>query len=144
MSEEYEENVYGESSSPLHRGAPTDRFVAEWRLRTAHVVRRIAAAGPLIRDSRILSAPLLNPSIDAAGGLLEPGAADLSRTEERVLIEIPTGFDRLLAGHPALALEWRLRTRDIFHVCFAAGYRAVDFFLSRDAGRGHYLLARPH
>ena len=30
--EEYEENIYGESSSPLHSGTPTDRFVAEWRL----------------------------------------------------------------------------------------------------------------
>jgi predicted GNAT superfamily acetyltransferase len=28
----YEENVYGYSSSALHRGLPTDRFVAEWRL----------------------------------------------------------------------------------------------------------------
>ena len=43
--EEYEENVYGESSSPLHRGAPTDRFVAEWRITTPHVERRIAPAG---------------------------------------------------------------------------------------------------
>ena len=43
--EEYEENIYGESSSPLHRGAPTDRFVAEWRITTPHVERRIAAHG---------------------------------------------------------------------------------------------------
>src|SRR5437879_8470711 len=31
---QYEENVYGYSSSRLHQGLPTDRFVAEWRLRT--------------------------------------------------------------------------------------------------------------
>src|SRR5258708_39216505 len=30
--EDYEENIYGVSSSPLHSGSPTDRFVAEWRL----------------------------------------------------------------------------------------------------------------
>ena len=41
--EEYEENIYGESSSPLHRGTPTDRFVAEWRLREPHVERRISS-----------------------------------------------------------------------------------------------------
>jgi predicted GNAT superfamily acetyltransferase len=29
----YEENVYGYSSSTLHRGLPTDRFVAEWLLK---------------------------------------------------------------------------------------------------------------
>ena len=38
--EEYEENIYGESSSPLHSGTPTDRFVAEWRIREPHVERR--------------------------------------------------------------------------------------------------------
>jgi predicted GNAT superfamily acetyltransferase len=30
----YEENVYGYSSSLLHQGLPTDRFVAEWRLKS--------------------------------------------------------------------------------------------------------------
>jgi predicted GNAT superfamily acetyltransferase len=59
--EEYEENIYGESSSPLHRGSPTDRFVAEWRLREPHVERRISAAGPLMRDASIASAPVVNP-----------------------------------------------------------------------------------
>ena len=52
MIEEYEEDVYGQSTSPLHRGTPTDRFVAEWRLSAPHVERRIsAAAAPLVRDS---------------------------------------------------------------------------------------------
>ena len=39
---EYEVNIYGESSSPLHRGSPTDRFVAEWWLSSPHVARSIA------------------------------------------------------------------------------------------------------
>src|SRR5437667_6996927 len=41
--DEYEENVYGESPSPLHRGNPTDRLVAEWWIRKPHVTRRIGA-----------------------------------------------------------------------------------------------------
>lgn len=36
---EYEEDVYGQSTSPLHRGLPTDRFVAEWNLREFPRVR---------------------------------------------------------------------------------------------------------
>jgi predicted GNAT superfamily acetyltransferase len=140
--EEYEENLYGDSSSPLHRGAPTDRFLAAWRLRTPHVVRRIASAGqPLMRDSRILAAPVLNPSGESNGRLI-PGTADLARDDERLLVEIPAGFDELLASDAALALDWRMMTRQIFKSCFRRGYRIVDFFLSREAGRGHYLLAR--
>ena len=42
---EYEENIYGDSSSPLHRGTPTDRFVAQWALSTPHVQRRISPSG---------------------------------------------------------------------------------------------------
>lgn len=140
--DEYEENVYGDSSSPLHRGAPTDRFVAAWRLRTPHVVRRLAAGGqPLMRDSRILAAPVLNPSGESNGRLI-PGTADLSRDDERVLVEIPTGFDALLTSDAALALDWRMMTRQIFKSCFRRGYRAVDFFLAPESARGQYLLAR--
>src|SRR5262249_18405096 len=42
VAEEYEENIYGESTSPLHFGNPTDRLVAEWRLRDPHVERRLS------------------------------------------------------------------------------------------------------
>jgi predicted GNAT superfamily acetyltransferase len=43
---------------------------------------------------------------------------------------------------PDLALAWRMTTRKIFQTYFARGFRAVDFFLAREAGRGQYLLAR--
>ena len=139
--EEYEENIYGDSSSVLHRGSPTDRFVAQWRLTAPHVERRIASDGvALIRDSAVAAAPLVNPSIER-GTHLQPGAADLSLDARRVLVEIPGGYSDLLAADPALALEWRLAARGIFQHYFRRGYRAVDFFLSRAARRGHYLLA---
>jgi len=140
--EEYEENIYGESSSPLHRASPTDRFVAEWRLNEPHVVRRIEAKGaPLVRDASVASAPLVNPSRQA-GRWLAPGPADLSFAARRLLVEIPVGVAELQLEDPALALEWRLATRAIFQHYFARHYRVVDFFLSRQSGRGHYLLAR--
>ena len=139
--EEYEENIYGESSSPLHSGSPTDRFVAEWKLNEPHVVRRIESKGaPLVRDASVASAPLVNPS-RPAGRWLAPGPGDLSLDARRLLVEIPVGVAELQLDDPALALEWRLATRVIFQHYFSRGYRAVDFFLSRPAARGHYLLA---
>lgn len=141
--EEYAENIYGDSSSPLHRGTPTDRFIAEWRLATPHVERRITAGGrALIRDASLTSAPLVNPS-EATEDWLLPGTAALDLDERRVLVEIPTGFTEMQAKNPSLAYEWRMATRRIFQTYFARGYRAVDFFLSREAGRGHYVLAIP-
>lgn len=141
--EEYEENIYGESSSLLHRGSPTDRFVAEWHLKEPHVERRTGTkAGPLVRDASVASAPLINPSREA-GRWLAPGEARLDAEDRRLLVEIPTGFTEMQAEVPDLALEWRMTTRKIFQACFARGYRVVDFFLAREARRGQYLLARP-
>jgi predicted GNAT superfamily acetyltransferase len=140
--EEYEENIYGDSSSPLHRGSPTDRLVAEWRLNEPHVLRRIGLeGGPLVRDASVISAPVVNPS--KPGAWLEPASGELAHESRRVLVEIPMGFSDLQAAAPDLALEWRMTTRRIFQTYFGRGYRAVDFFLSREARRGHYLLAQP-
>ena len=56
--EEYAENIYGTSNSPLHQGNPTDRFVAEWWIRKPHVERRLAGGGPLtLRTSEVGDAP---------------------------------------------------------------------------------------
>jgi predicted GNAT superfamily acetyltransferase len=140
--EEYAENMYGGSSSPLHAGTPTDRFVAAWNIREPHVERRVGAHRvPVVRDSSVAQAPVVNPSIDAEPWL-QPGAADLALDARRLLVEIPVGFSEMLERDRALANDWRLSTRQIFQHYFARGYRAVDFFLAREAGRGQYLLAQ--
>jgi predicted GNAT superfamily acetyltransferase len=139
VAEEYAENVYGASTSALHGGAPTDRLIAAWKLRAPHVERRIAAAGPVMRDGSIATAPVVNPS-PSGGEWLRPGEPDLTRHERRVMIEVPMGYSEMLERDPGLALEWRLTTRAAFAHYFAAGYRAVDFFLAPAAGRGQYLV----
>jgi predicted GNAT superfamily acetyltransferase len=140
--EEYEENVYGESSSPLHRGNPTDRFVAEWWVREPHVVRRIAPAGAIpVRTSELADAQAVN-RIAPSGEWLESVDVDLSIDARRLLVEIPMGFTEMLARNPELALAWRICTRAIFTTYFARGYKAVDFFLDRETRRGTYLLTR--
>ncbi len=136
--EEYEENIYGESSSPLHRGTPTDWFVAEWHLSEPGVVQRIAAPG---RHGSTPAAPVLNPSRDT-GERLEPGPGVLDSSERRLLVEIPMGFSEIQARDSELALAWRLATREIFQSYLPRGYRVVDFFLSRTSRRGHYVLAQ--
>ena len=132
--EEYEENIYGESSSPLHSGTPTDRFVAEWRIREPHVERRIAAHhGPSMRDTSIPHAPVVNPAKEAEPWL-RPGAADLSIDARRLLVEIPVGFSEMLERDRELAQEWRLSTRADFSALFRPRL-SRSRFLSRPRGR---------
>jgi predicted GNAT superfamily acetyltransferase len=137
--ESYEENVYGDSSSPLHRGTPTDRFIAEWHLTRPHVERRITAPLVVMRDAGVALAPVVNPSM-AGDRWLRPGAPDLALDAPRLLVEIPTGFTEMQASDAALALDWRLSTRAALGHYLSRGYRVVDFFLSREHGRGQYLL----
>jgi predicted GNAT superfamily acetyltransferase len=140
--EEYEENVYGESSSPLHRGNPTDRFVAQWWVREPHVQRRIAPAGTLtLRTTEVGDAAAVN-RVAPNGDWLESVDVDLSLEARRLLVEIPMGFTDMLARNPELALAWRICTRAIFTTYFDRGYKAVDFMLDRPNRRGTYLLAR--
>ena len=138
VAEEYEVNVYGTSSSPLHAGNPTDRFVAEWKIRDPRVVLRLGGAAPL--------APVLTlePALrtKATGQWLEPAAPDLSIDAKRISVEIPTGFSSLLSQAPDLALAWRMATREAFTTYFARGYHAVEFFLDREARKGTYLLVK--
>ncbi len=140
--EEYEENVYGESTSPLHRGNPTDRFVAQWWIRKTDVERRLAAAGPLtLGTGEVADARPVN-SVAVAGDWLESVDVDLSLDARRLVVDIPMGFTEMLARAPDLALAWRICTRAIFTTYFDRGYRAVDFLLDRPARKGTYLLTR--
>jgi predicted GNAT superfamily acetyltransferase len=139
--EEYEEDVYGRSTSPLHAGTPTDRFVAEWRLTAPHVERRISMpVASLIRDSSVMSAVPVNQARET-GEWLESSPPLLDVSERRLLVEIPTDFTEMQRRAPGLAMAWRLATRSIFETYLPRGYRVVDFFLSREARRGQYLLA---
>ena len=139
--EEYAENFYGESTSALHRGTPTDRLVVSWRIGEPHVVRRLEqTSGLQARSHEVEEAPVANvTAIDGEWRVVK--SLDLSVVERRVWIEIPTGFTQMQQQAPERALQWRLHVRQMFQAYFARGYRAVEFVLQRDAGFGRYLLA---
>jgi len=138
--EEYAENFYGESTSALHRGTPTDRLVLSWRLSAPHVVRRLEQPTELrVRAAEVGDAPVVNHTV-AEGTWRTTASMDLSRTDRRVWIEIPMGFTEMQLQAPPLALQWRLQVREMFQAYFARGYRAVDFVLQRNEGFGRYLL----
>lgn len=160
--EEYAENFYGESTSALHRGTPTDRLIVSWRIGEPHVVGRLdptiaeastsakaaedETAGKQTSAPRAVShevgeAPVVNVTA-MDGDWREVRRIDLAVDERRVWIEIPTGFTQMQQLAPDRALQWRLQARQMFQAYFARGYRAVDFVLQRNAGIGRYLLAR--
>ena len=141
--EEYVPNFYGESTSALHRGTPTDRVVVSWKIREPHVVRRIEQSSAAIRvkTHEVAAAPVVN-TVVTDGEWRKTKTINLAITDRRVWIEIPTGFTEMQQRAPERALAWRMDVRQMFDEYLAKGYRAVDFVLQRQAGFGRYLLAK--
>lgn len=140
---EYHLDVYGESSSTLHRGTPTDRFVAEWWLRSTRVQERVEAVGrgTPVQPSLPADAAFVN-DVFARGEWLAPGPARLSIDADSLSVIIPTGFTEMLQHDVGLAREWRAATREIFSTYLSRGYEVTDFLLERAKRRGVYILSR--
>jgi predicted GNAT superfamily acetyltransferase len=142
VAEEYHRNVYGESTSALHKGTPTDRLVAQWHIATPHVARRLESAPELrFRTREVADAPVVNTT-GTTGGWRTCDRIDLELDVRRCWLEIPTDFTEIQLQAPELAMSWRLQTRDAFETYFGRSYKVVDFALNRAGGFGRYLLAR--
>ena len=134
---EYHENVYGASASPLHGNLPTDRFIAQWWVRAAHVDALVASPGASVTPGG--SAPAVD-LVEARDSWPACGAIDLTLTGVTVRVPIPIGFTEMLVAAPAVAHRWRIATRQIFTTYFARGYRATGFQIDQAGRHGSYIL----
>lgn len=96
IARRYLPNVYGITTSPLHGSLPTDRLVAEWRLRSDRVIRVLAA-----------------------------GEAIAPKSKRAVRISIPCNFDELRSADPSRAREFQSQVRGEFLKWLAKGYAAT-------------------
>lgn len=133
--DEYAEHVYGDSTSDLHRGAPTDRFIVTWNLDADGTPRRSPKVAHAARQD---GAPA--GTVALRDGWHVYHAAPTLPDTRVVQVPIPARFSAMLQEAPDLALDWRLQTRAQFETLFARGYQAVDF--RRDGDRGAYILVR--
>jgi len=137
--DEYVVDAYGDSVSPLHRGAPTDRFIAQWRMRSPRVEAVLSGAGPPAGGDAWGDVPHVN-TVGQEDGWLVCNAYDVARNQPTLAVSIPPRFTDMLERGPELAYAWRLATREIFTAYLSRGYRVVDFLLGPDAEGGTYLL----
>jgi predicted GNAT superfamily acetyltransferase len=140
--DEYAVNVYGDSSSPLHKGAPTDRFIAQWWMRSSRVEAVLdGAASPTASPSApVFPGVVRVNTVERRGDWLACAGYDVARTDRELVAIIPGGFNDLLERQPGLAHEWRMASREIFGAYLSRGYRVVDFSFLPGSGAGAYLL----
>jgi predicted GNAT superfamily acetyltransferase len=153
--DDYVLNVYGDSSSPLHKGTPTDRFIAQWWMRSPQVLELLGTGGahPAIQGLKSAGAahgrpaalppdlPLVN-SVADNGTWLACTDVDLTCEAAELAIAIPAGFNEMLEREPGLAHEWRMASRRLFGRYLNGGYRVTGFAFGPGPREGRYRLAR--
>jgi predicted GNAT superfamily acetyltransferase len=133
IAKEYEINIYGETSSPLHMGTPTDRLIVTWDI-------------PLLKKelptwNRLPEPPaLITRTKKASNDLSLIERIDLNAREEFLFLEIPVSIQKILEYSKEAALEWRFKTREAFLFFLENGY-CVYSFLHQD-NRSFYILKR--
>jgi predicted GNAT superfamily acetyltransferase len=97
IARKYYPNLYGVTTSPLHRGLATDRLVAEWRLDSARVsaaVGKIPVESPEAPATIELPAELENWQRD--------GSSEVARVQGRIREEFLKWFGK---GYAAVAVR---------------------------------------
>ncbi len=144
-SASYHENFYGETTSQLHRGLPTDRFMAHWDLKSPHVEERLES-GPPRHDvhKHLKKYALVNHLEDLAPGMTASSPLKLNLTADRMLFEVPYNLPDIKVRNLGVALEWQGKMRQVFRNYFKKGYVATDFWVAEEEGhlRAFYLLEK--
>ncbi|HYQ59817.1 MAG TPA: hypothetical protein VEP29_02110 [Desulfatiglandales bacterium] len=141
----YREDFYGESTSALHRGLPTDRLMARWDLPLESVVDRLEE-GPPRHDLRkeLKKYPVINLLEDVAPGLPASSPVKLNCAEPEILFEVPYNLPEIKGRNLGVALEWQGKMRQVFRTYFKKGYVATDFWVTEEEGhlRAFYYLQK--
>lgn len=136
----YWEAYYGDMAG-INAGTPSDRILAEWRLKDPAVAVKAAqaAARAYPKDDGAPSAVPANRrnGTDPANGLPLEERLELEVPEVRV--NLPEDFSGLLANNLPLALAWRLHVRRLLCHYFQQGYIITDF---TRLGGPAYILSR--
>jgi predicted GNAT superfamily acetyltransferase len=141
----YFEDFYGETTSSIQRGLPTDRFLVRWDLKNAQVEERLEA-GPPRHDLRkeLKKYPTVNCLEDLGPGMTQSSPLKLNLTADRLLFEVPYNLPEIKTRNLGVALEWQGRMRQVFRAFFKKGYSAVDFWVAEEEGhlRAFYFLEK--
>ena len=105
-------NAYGITSSPVHRGLPTDRLTAEWHLDSPRVREALEGRAPALQGE---AAEIVIP--ENVEDRKAVSIADVARIQERVM----SGFEDWFArGYTAIATE---RSRQGFKYILDSKFR---------------------
>ena len=149
----YKDALYGDFSGHLNReDVPCDRFYVMWDLKKDKTP--VPWDFSFLEDEDlylVAGEPVLFQGKSGMCEMQKVKSQPFDRDSDRVLIEIPSDFYRMIreteVSDPEvrrIPLDWRLATRKAFKACMEADFRIADFLTAGEGGRRRnaYLLLR--
>lgn len=137
---EYVPDMYGsETTSALHHGVGTDRFIAAWQVSGVAAAPLPRSGAAIAQSAAVQQSRILN-QVDASGAPTAPDLPDGLR-EPMLRVAIPLEIDRIQATSLASAALWRSTSRSALKWGLANGYRVSAFYGDRAADCGYYVLS---
>jgi predicted GNAT superfamily acetyltransferase len=130
----YKRNVYGEHFGALNEGLPTDRFLVEWWVEQISNIK--------YQMSNVKGKAITR--VEGSGAAQRLVEYDLAAQDEAVRVETPLDIQAIRNENLSLAIDWRLKTREIFETYFDRGYVAVDFAREQRSDEQHNLYTLWH
>ncbi|MEO4054966.1 GNAT family N-acetyltransferase [Solibacillus sp. CAU 1738] len=136
----YEANVYGQLNDDFNKKLPSDRVFVEWQLEDDDALRWYAKIEELLEEAEELvpwSFSLVGlPMLDAQN-IFDPA---LSYHRDAYLLPVPQYFQKIKVESPALAEDWRYKTRTIFETMFKQGYAIIHLVKGQGQEAVHFYL----
>jgi len=130
----YERNHYGDMRDSINAGLPSDRVIAEWFIKSRHVIDRLEN-----RFNTYGELPKAT-STEVKDGEVFIVDVDLSLMNEQIMVEIPLDLGKLKEKNIEEAIRWREMTAKVYEHYFSRGYALIDFV--RINGRNFQVLSR--
>jgi len=139
VTRKYHVNYYGELEDRVNEGLATDRFLAEWWIKSPRVRKRIRS---LFGSSQFDELLVANPTKIESGIRVPSGKSSLKQSDT-VLVEIPYNYDTLRDVNRRILIKWRGQTRELYMRLFKSGYIATEVVLDKsDYPRSFVKLER--
>ncbi|MGZ4165019.1 MAG: GNAT family N-acetyltransferase [Tumebacillaceae bacterium] len=138
---DYIENCYGDMNDELNRGLPTDRFNVEWLIQSSHLEQRFAQFAD-VRVDRGRSLLGWEAREDGFPQATER-VVDWETDAEFYFVPMPVAFQKMKKTERELAINWRMRTRQVLSDAFASGWAVAHIVPAvNEEPVQHYVLVR--
>jgi len=139
LARAYYVNYYGEMRDKVNEGLATDRFLAEWWIKSPRVKKRTSSnfVSRKVDDSLVA-----NPTKINSGVRVPTGRFSLKQGDS-VLVEIPYSYEKLRDFNRSILIKWREETRKLYLRLFKTRYIATEVILDdNDSPRSFVKLER--